>query len=35
VSVVVGIDGGGTKTEAALADMDGAFLVIGHSGPTN
>jgi N-acetylglucosamine kinase-like BadF-type ATPase len=35
VSVVVGLDGGGTKTEAVVADERGSFLAIGLSGPSN
>lgn len=32
---VVGIDGGGTKTEAILADASGNILGVGYSGPSN
>jgi N-acetylglucosamine kinase-like BadF-type ATPase len=35
VRVVVGVDGGGTKTEAVIADERGAFLGLGRSGPSN
>jgi N-acetylglucosamine kinase-like BadF-type ATPase len=35
MSLVVGIDGGGTKTEAVVADERGSFLGIGRSGPSN
>jgi N-acetylglucosamine kinase-like BadF-type ATPase len=35
VRVVVGVDGGGTKTHAVLADDGGAFLGVGLSGPSN
>jgi len=32
---VIGIDGGGTKTVAALSDLSGKILKIGKSGPTS
>jgi N-acetylglucosamine kinase-like BadF-type ATPase len=35
MSLVVGVDGGGTKTEAVVADERGTFLGIGRSGPSN
>jgi N-acetylglucosamine kinase-like BadF-type ATPase len=35
VTVVLGIDGGGTKTEALVADERGALLGVGLSGPSN
>lgn len=35
MTVVVGVDGGGTKTEAVVADERGSFLGIGRSGPSN
>jgi N-acetylglucosamine kinase-like BadF-type ATPase len=35
VTVVLGIDGGGTKTHAVLADGSGALLGVGRSGPSN
>jgi N-acetylglucosamine kinase-like BadF-type ATPase len=35
VTVVVGVDGGGTKTEAVVADERGTFLGLGRSGPSN
>jgi N-acetylglucosamine kinase-like BadF-type ATPase len=35
VTVVVGVDGGGTKTEAVVADERGTFLGAGRSGPSN
>jgi len=35
VTVVLGVDGGGTKTHAAIADGDGAVLGFGMSGPSN
>jgi N-acetylglucosamine kinase-like BadF-type ATPase len=34
VTVVVGVDGGGTKTEAVVADERGGLRGIGHSGPS-
>lgn len=35
LSYVIGVDGGGTKTEAALADSEGKILKIAKSGPSN
>jgi N-acetylglucosamine kinase-like BadF-type ATPase len=35
MSVVIGVDGGGTKTEAVIADERGTFLGLGRSGPSN
>jgi N-acetylglucosamine kinase-like BadF-type ATPase len=35
VSVVIGVDGGGTKTEAVVADERGTYLGRGLSGPSN
>jgi len=35
LSYVIGVDGGGTKTEAALADLEGKILKIAKSGPSN
>jgi N-acetylglucosamine kinase-like BadF-type ATPase len=32
---VIGVDGGGTKTVAALADLEGKILKIGKSGPAS
>lgn len=32
---VIGVDGGGTKTVAALADLNGKILAIGKSGPAS
>ncbi len=33
--VVLGIDGGGTKTQAALVDRQGRLLGVGYGGPSN
>jgi hypothetical protein len=35
MKVVVGVDGGGTKTDAVVADTTGAFLGLGRGGPSN
>jgi N-acetylglucosamine kinase-like BadF-type ATPase len=35
VSIVLGVDGGGTKTHAAVADERGSLLGFGVSGPSN
>ena len=35
MTIVLGVDGGGTKTEAVVADATGAFLGTGLSGPSN
>ncbi len=35
VKVVVGIDGGATKTEAAVLTYDGVLLALGQAGPSN
>jgi N-acetylglucosamine kinase-like BadF-type ATPase len=35
VTVVLGVDGGGTKTHAAIAAEDGTLLGLGRSGPSN
>jgi N-acetylglucosamine kinase-like BadF-type ATPase len=35
VNVVLGVDGGGTKTHAVLAAQDGTLLGLGRSGPSN
>ena len=35
MTVVLGVDGGGTKTHATIADGDGALLGFGMSGPSN
>jgi len=32
---VIGVDGGGTKTVAALADLDGKILRIGRTGSSS
>lgn len=32
---VIGVDGGGTKTVAALADLDGKILKLGRTGPSS
>lgn len=32
---VIGIDGGGTKTKAVIADMDGNIVAVSSAGPTN
>lgn len=34
-SFVIGIDGGGTSTRAALLDLDGMLLAVGQSGTSN
>lgn len=34
-SFVIGIDGGGTSTRAALLDLDGKLLAVGQSGTSN
>ena len=33
--VVLGIDGGGTKTDVAVARLDGTTLSLVRTGPTN
>ncbi|ABW02490.1 BadF/BadG/BcrA/BcrD ATPase family protein [Caldivirga maquilingensis] len=35
VKVVLGIDGGATKTEAAVLSYDGVLLALGQAGPSN
>jgi N-acetylglucosamine kinase-like BadF-type ATPase len=35
VTIVLGVDGGGTKTHAAIASDDGTLLGLGRSGPSN
>ena len=35
MTVVLGVDGGGTGTHAVLADADGAILGFGMSGASN
>jgi N-acetylglucosamine kinase-like BadF-type ATPase len=35
MTIVLGIDGGGTKTHAVVADAAGALLGMGRSGPSN
>jgi N-acetylglucosamine kinase-like BadF-type ATPase len=35
MTIVLGIDGGGTKTHAVVADTGGALLGVGRSGPSN
>ncbi len=35
IECIVGIDGGGTKTEAVIADLDGNILGIGKAGTSN
>ncbi len=35
MDVVVGVDGGGTKTACAVADMEGSLLGLGFVGPSN
>ena len=35
MTIVLGIDGGGTKTHAVVADVAGALLGMGRSGPSN
>ena len=32
---VIGVDGGGTKTISALANLEGKILAFGKSGPSN
>jgi len=32
---VIGVDGGGTKTISALANLEGKILASGKSGPSN
>lgn len=35
IECIIGIDGGGTKTEAVIADLDGNILGIGRAGASN